>query len=113
MVYAHAESVSVGVLGVLIAADTFVLEVTTLCDLFYRQYERGHSRADPGYSGAVAELEQPVVIGVHCPGGCGAVGGDWSGTEGEVWWAVETLRGICPRRRHAHVIGNPDWVTLY
>ena len=113
VVYEHAESVSIGVLGVPSAADTFGLGVTAVYNLPDSQYERGYSRADPGYYGAAAELEQFVVVGVPSSGGCAVVGGDWSNPEGEIWRAIETLRRIRSRRCHEHVIGNPNWVAFY
>lgn len=106
VVYERGEGVLVGVLGVPAIADTFVLEVATICDLFDCQYECGHSRADPEYYGTVAELGEFVAIGVTYPS-------EQEGVVGEICWPVATLRGIRRRGYHEHAIGDPKRVTFF
>ena len=86
----RGEDVFIGKWGSSAVANTFALEVTTVCNLFDRQHECGHFRADPGYHGETAQSGRFVVVGVSYPGSQEGVGRDWNSSEGEVWWETTT-----------------------
>ena len=61
-------------------------------NLFDHRHEFGYTLAGPGCYGADAELGRFVVLGVSRQLG---VSRDRNGREGEVWWALGTLQGVC------------------
>ena len=69
VVYERGEGEFVGVWPRVSIADTFVVDVTEIYDLFDYRHGCGLPLADPGSYGPAAEFEPSVIIGMPCQGG--------------------------------------------